>query len=74
MIGKYGSTFGKMACNIKIVRADGSPASFGLAFGRYFAKMLSGLILGIGYFMAGFDDEKRALHDRLCETRAVTRK
>ena len=74
MVGKYGSTFGKMACNIKIVQSNGMPVGYGLAFGRYFAKMLSGIILGIGYIMAGFDEEKRALHDRICDTRAVARK
>ena len=36
----------------------------GRAIGRYFAKALSGMILCIGYMMAGFDSQKRALHDR----------
>jgi uncharacterized RDD family membrane protein YckC len=39
--------------------------------GRYFSEMLSGMIMMIGYIMAGFDDEKRALHDRICNTRVV---
>ena len=39
----------------------------------FFAEMLSGMILGIGYLMAAFDDEKRALHDRICDTRVVRR-
>ena len=72
LIGKYGATLGKMACKIKVVTAEGGKVSYGRAFGRYFAKMLSGLICGIGYFMAAFDDEKRALHDRICNTRVVT--
>jgi uncharacterized RDD family membrane protein YckC len=41
------------------------------AFGRHFAKYLSAMILGIGYFMAAFDDQRRTLHDRICETRVV---
>jgi len=28
--------------------------------------------LGIGYLMAFWDDEKRALHDRVCKTRVVS--
>jgi uncharacterized RDD family membrane protein YckC len=60
-----------MALNLKVVRPDGSPLSLGRAFARYFAKVLSGLILGIGFIMAGFDSQKRALHDRLCDTRVI---
>ncbi|HET6371045.1 MAG TPA: RDD family protein, partial [Nitrospiria bacterium] len=41
------------------------------ACGRYFAEILSGIILCIGYIMAAFDDEKRALHDRICGTRVI---
>ena len=29
------------------------------------------LILGIGYIMAGFDEQKRTLHDRICDTRVI---
>jgi uncharacterized RDD family membrane protein YckC len=60
-----------MAMGLKVVRADGSPVSIGLAFGRYFAKMLSGFILLIGYIMAAFDAQKRALHDMICDTRVI---
>lgn len=69
--GKYGATPGKMACKIEIIRADGSPMTYGRATGRYFAEILSSLTLGIGYLMVAFDDEKRALHDRICDTRVV---
>lgn len=73
MIGAYGATLGKMACGIKVVVGDGGPVGYGRAFGRYFAKMLSGSICLIGYIMALFDDQKRALHDRICNTRVVTK-
>jgi uncharacterized RDD family membrane protein YckC len=43
----------------------------GRAFGRYFAKILSAIILGIGYIMVGFDSEKRGLHDMICDTRVI---
>ncbi len=69
--GKYGATPGKMACKIKVIRADGTAMTYGRAFGRFFGDMLSGLTLCIGYIMAGTDDEKRALHDRLCDTRVI---
>jgi len=73
LIGKYGATLGKMACKIKVVTAEGGKVSYLLAFGRYFAKLLSSLTLLIGFIMAAFDDEKRALHDRICNTRVIVR-
>jgi uncharacterized RDD family membrane protein YckC len=70
-VAKLGATPGKMALGLKVVRPDGGPVDLGRAFGRYFAKILSTMILGIGYIMAGFDSEKRALHDMICGTRVV---
>jgi len=71
MVGKYGATLGKMACKIRVVTADGGRVSYLRAFGRYFAKMLSAFTCLIGYIIAAFDSEKRALHDRICNTRVV---
>ncbi|MDB6021128.1 MAG: domain containing protein [Pedosphaera sp.] len=71
MVSKYGATLGKMACKIQVMVADGGKVSFARAVGRYFAKQLSALVCAIGYIMAGFDAEKRSLHDRICNTRVV---
>lgn len=68
-----GATPGKMVLSLQVIRADGARLTWGLAIGRHFAKMLSGMILGIGYILVAFDGEKRALHDMICNTR-VTRK
>ncbi len=68
---KFGATPGKMAVGVKVVRPDGSKLQTGRAIGRYFAKMLSAMILYIGYIMAGFDTQKRALHDMICDTRVI---
>jgi uncharacterized RDD family membrane protein YckC len=70
-LGKYAATPGKMACGLKVITSDGGSVSYARAFGRYFAEWLSGLILAIGYIMAAFDEEKRALHDRICDTRVI---
>jgi uncharacterized RDD family membrane protein YckC len=70
-IGKFGATLGKMALGVKVVNADGSKVGYLKSAGRFFAKILSGIILCIGYLMAAFDDEKRALHDRICNTRVI---
>jgi uncharacterized RDD family membrane protein YckC len=66
-----GTTPGKMAVGLKVVRVDGSAPGFGLATGRFFAEILSGLICYIGYIMAAGDAEKRSLHDHICGTRVV---
>jgi uncharacterized RDD family membrane protein YckC len=60
-----------MACQLRVVMPDGGQVSYLRALGRNFAELISAVILGIGYIMAGFDDEKRALHDRICSTRVV---
>ncbi len=69
--GKYGATPGKMLIGAKIVNTDGSPISYTKAFARFFAEMLSALIFLIGYIMAAFDGQKRALHDRICSTLVI---
>ena len=70
-LGRFGATPGKMACKLKVIRSDGSAITYGRAVGRYFAEMLSGLILYIGYLMAAFDDQRRTLHDRIADTRVI---
>jgi uncharacterized RDD family membrane protein YckC len=70
-VSTRGGTLGKLALGLKIIRADGSGVPVGLAVGRYFAQILSSLTFLIGYIMAGFDSEKRALHDRICDTRVI---
>ncbi len=70
-LGKYGATPGKMAVGLKVVTSEGDPIDYKRSAARYFAEILSGLICYIGYIMVAFDDERRALHDRLCDTRVV---
>jgi len=70
-LGAYGATLGKMLCGLRVVRSDGRKISYGRAFGRYWANFLSAITFSIGYIMAAFDSEKRALHDRICDTRVV---
>ena len=70
-ISRLGATPGKLALGLKVVRPDGGPISLGRAFGRYFAKLLNGFTLGIGYIIAGFDSQKRGLHDMICDTRVL---
>jgi uncharacterized RDD family membrane protein YckC len=71
MNGKFGATVGKMACGLRVVTPTGGKISYGLACGRFFAELVSAMVFYIGYIMVGFDEEKRALHDRICNTRVV---
>jgi len=67
------ATPGKLALHIKVVGPDGSRISFGRATGRHFAKILSGLTLGVGYIMAGFTAKRQTLHDIVADCFAVKR-
>ena len=58
-----GATLGKMAMGIRVTDMSGNPISFGRASGRYFAKIISSITFLIGYIMAGFTQQKQALHD-----------
>jgi uncharacterized RDD family membrane protein YckC len=66
-----GQTVGKMAAGIAIVRTDGSPLSYLLCLGRWAGYLASGLTVGIGFIMAGFTSQKRALHDYIAGTRVI---
>lgn len=70
-VGKFAATPGKMACGLQVALPDGGKVSYARAFGRCFAEWVSGFTLGIGYVIAAFDREKRALHDHICGTRVV---
>ena len=62
-------TLGKMALGLIVTDMQGRRISFGHATGRFFAKIITGLIpLGIGYMMAGFTEKKQALHDMIAAT------
>ncbi len=66
------ATLGKVVLNLKVTDMNGNRLSFGRATGRYFAKIVSGLIpFGIGYILAGFTEKKQALHDFIAATLVV---
>jgi uncharacterized RDD family membrane protein YckC len=68
---KYSATPGKLALGLAIYRADGSPLSTGRIIARYFALVLNVFTLGLSYFIVALDDEKRGVHDYVCDTRVV---
>jgi len=62
------ATVGKKLLGLTVTDLEGRRIGFGRATGRYFAKILSALILFIGYMMAGFTEKKQALHDMIAGT------
>ncbi|OWY21216.1 RDD family protein [Sphingobacteriales bacterium UPWRP_1] len=65
------ATPGKMMMGIKVTDMGGNRINFGKATMRFFSKILSALIFGIGYLMAAFTDKKQALHDMIAGTLVV---
>lgn len=59
------ATIGKKTLGLEVTDMAGHRISFGRATGRFFGKIISGLILLIGYIMAGFTAQKQALHDMM---------
>lgn len=62
------ATLGKMVLGMTVTDANGGRIGFGKATGRYFGKILSSLILMIGYIMVAFTARKQGLHDMLAGT------
>lgn len=79
MLRYRSATLGKMACGLKVIRSDGRTLSWGTCFGRYFMwnvvtsgiPYLNTVLMLVSSIMLGTDDQKRALHDRVCDTRVI---
>ena len=62
------ATFGKQAMGLVVTDMNGNRIDMGKAVVRYLSKVLSGLILLIGYLMQPFTEKKQALHDMIAGT------
>ena len=62
---KFQGTIGKMALGIKVTDLEGNQIGFAKAFGRYFGKIVSAIIVGIGFLMVAFTERKQGLHDSM---------
>lgn len=71
---RHQATLGKMALGIIVTDMYGNRISFARANGRFFGKIISGMIMNIGYLMAGFTEKKQALHDMLASCLVVMKK
>jgi uncharacterized RDD family membrane protein YckC len=70
-VGWRGQTPGKMLLGLKIIRVDGGEVDYVKAFIRWIGYWLSTFILFIGYIIAAFTENKRALHDYIAGTRVI---
>jgi len=65
------ATLGKRAIGLRVTDRTGVRISFRRATGRFFAKLLSGALFGLGFLMAAFTARRQALHDLLADTLVV---
>ena len=68
---KFQGSVGKIALGLKVTDKNGDKLSFVTALLRNLGKIVSGMILFIGYIMAGFTEKKQALHDMFVGTLVV---
>ncbi|HKR96929.1 MAG TPA: RDD family protein [Candidatus Angelobacter sp.] len=61
-------TIGKKVLRLKVTDEAGNRIGFGRSTGRFFAKIISTMIMYIGFIMVGFTDRKRGLHDMIAGT------
>ncbi|MBN2872531.1 MAG: RDD family protein [Halothiobacillaceae bacterium] len=67
------ATPGKRLLGMKVVDRQGERIGFWRATGRHFAKILSALILLVGFLMVAFTRRKQGLHDILAGCLVVNR-
>jgi uncharacterized RDD family membrane protein YckC len=72
--GEKQATWGKQLLGLYVTDLAGNRVTFARASGRFFAKIITGLIpFGIGYIMAGFTQRKQALHDMIASCLVLRR-
>lgn len=64
--GPRGQTLGKQALGIRVIDADtGGPIGYGRGFVRYIGRILSSVVILLGYFWMLWDRERQCWHDKL---------
>lgn len=67
----YQASIGKMVLGLKVTDINGNKLDFTKALVRNLSKIISSMILLIGYLMAAFTEKKQALHDMIAGTLVV---
>ncbi|KXS43809.1 MAG: RDD domain-containing protein [Methanolobus sp. T82-4] len=60
---KKQATLGKQALGIKVTDLEGNRISFGKAVARYVLKIITSLVLAIGFIAIAFTEKKQGLYD-----------
>ncbi len=73
LTGKEGYSVGKRLFGLRVVKTDGkTPIGLTDALVReVIGKIISGMLLGIGFLWIAFDSEKQGLHDKIAKTYVV---
>ncbi|MCS7338537.1 MAG: RDD family protein, partial [Verrucomicrobiae bacterium] len=66
-----GTTVGGVLLNLKVVRLDGRPVTFAVAFVRALAAAFSVIVFFLGFLWIAWDREKQAWHDKIVGTVVV---
>jgi uncharacterized RDD family membrane protein YckC len=70
--GPRGQTLGKMALSIRVIDfRTGGPIGYARGFLRYIGKIVSGVVLLLGYLWMLWDKEKQTWHDKIATTVVV---
>lgn len=64
-------TVGKRILGLKVTDDFGKKLGFGRSTARFFAKILSGWVMYVGFIMVAFMERKRGLHDIICSTQVL---
>ena len=67
------ASIGKRAMDVYVTDLKGCRISFAQASGRFFGKVISAIILGVGFIMIAFTERKQGLHDLLAGCLVVRR-
>jgi uncharacterized RDD family membrane protein YckC len=67
-------SIGKMVCKLSVVDVNGKRLGFGKALARNAGKLLSGLILGLGFLNILWDNRRQGWHDELAKTYVIRRR
>jgi uncharacterized RDD family membrane protein YckC len=68
---KYQATVGKLALGLKVTDMEGKNLDFTKSLIRNACKIISQMILFVGFIMAGFTEKKQGLHDMIAGTLVV---
>ncbi|MBF0164121.1 MAG: RDD family protein [Magnetococcales bacterium] len=67
------ASLGKKMFGLRVTDEQGQRIGFGRANARYWSKILSVLLLFIGFIMVAFTKKKQGLHDKIADTLVIHR-